>query len=183
MPSAITLPWTDVDEATRDRCAKLWHRVWPKEPGGEIAARRARMDAVYPTLDAHQFHLAFDGDELIAVARTFRHTVGVLDGSDDSDLDVIALASVCSDPDRRGEGWGDAVTQAAFDRVETEGLPCLYQTPVPAFYERFGSRQIHNEIITSVSDATPFEEDWIMVHPATAAWPEGSTIDLRGSGW
>lgn len=183
MPSAITLPWSGVDDATRHRCAVLWYRVWPKDPGGEITARLARMDAHYHTLDAHQLHLAYDGDELIAVARTFRHTVGVIAGNEERDLDVLALASVCSDPDRRGEGWGDAVTQAAFDRVEADGLPCLYQTPVPAFYERFGSRQIDNEIITSMPDATPFEEDWIMVHPATAAWPDDATIDLRGSGW
>lgn len=183
MPTAVTLPWTAVDDATRHRCAVLWNRVWPEDFSGPVEVRRARMEAIYSTLLEHQLHLAFEGDALMAVARTFRHTVGVIDADGETDLDLIALASVCSDPGRRGEGWGDAVTAAAFDRVDSDGLACLYQTPVPQFYERFGSRQIENQIITSLPDAEPFHDPWVMVHPADAHWPDGATIDLRASGW
>jgi len=59
----------------------------------------------------------------------------------------------------------------------------LYQTPVPHFYERFGSRLIENDISTSKPGARSFDDPWAMIHPATADWDDDAAIDLRASGW
>ena len=73
--------------------------------------------------------------------------------------------------------------RAAFRRVDQTGFVSLFQTPVPAFYERFGSRLIDNLITTSKPGAKPFEDPWAMVHPASTDWDDALPIDLRTDGW
>lgn len=178
--SVHSLLWNDVDADMRLACAELWHQVWPASDGTGVDERLALMDARYASQEALQLHLAVDdGRVLRAVARTFLHTVAVGDDA----VDIVALASVCSDPAHRGEGWGDAVVNAAFDRAATEGRPAFFQSPVPTYYERFGSRVVSNDIFTSVEGATAFNDPWAMIHPGNAPWDDGPAIDLLGQGW
>ena len=125
-------------------------------------------------------HLAFDRhDQLVGIARTFEHTIGY----GDAERAIIALASVCSHPDRRGDGFGDAVVRAAFERVDNAGVPALFQTPVPEYYERFGCQLIDNRITTSKPGAKSFQDPWAMIYPASPGWNNAALIDLRIDAW
>lgn len=183
--SVQTIPWSDVDDDLKRQCAELWLLVWPDGHDVDIAARIERMNATYGELDDHRWHVALEGDALVAVARTFRHTVSVIDAAGvATDREVIALASVCSQPQRRGEGWGALVVDAALERTRTDQLPALFQTSVPEFYERVGSRHVRPEsIFTSAPNADAFGDDFAMIHPGDAPWDDEATIDLRRSGW
>ncbi len=172
-----TQSWSAVPAATRLACAALWEQVWPSGDTADLEARLTKMEANHP---AHQVHFAIDGaGQVVAVARTFEHTIGY----GDNERPIIALASVCSNPDRRGEGFGDAVVRAAFERVDASGVPALFQTPVPDFYDRFGSRLIDNDIFTSKPGANSFDDPWAMIYPAQTDWGDTQPIDLRTDGW
>lgn len=174
--------WNTLDTDTRHACAYLWELVWPSTEIADVNTRLRRMDTRSEGLDNELLHLATDEDDrLVAVARTFEHTIGY--GS--TERRIMALASVCSNPNRRGEGFGEAVTQAAFQRVDAAGIHSLFQTPVPEFYERFDSTYIDNVITTSKPGAKTFWERYVMVYAGRddVAWDNTVTIDLRSHAW
>ncbi len=167
--------WNDADTHVQAGCVALWDTVWPTVTGAESLDQHS---ARYAQLAGHQIHVGLDGAEVISVARTFEHTVD-LAGTPQR---VIALASVCSHPDRRGEGWGNAVVEAALSSASPT-VPALFQTGVRGFYERLGSAVIANPITTSVPDVDAFTDTWVMVHPGRADWDETLPIDLLSGGW
>ena len=123
----------------------------------------------------------WDGDRAIAHARTFVRKIVV----GDQEIPVLALATVCSDPDLRGEGLGVLVTTRAFDQVGVEGWPevSLFQTPAPRFYEKLNCRIVPNRFVnrrnTDDPEANPWRDDTIMIYPSQFNWPDG-VVDLNG---
>ena len=125
----------------------------------------------------------WDGDEAIAHARTFVRTIFVGERS----IENLALATVCTAPNRRGEGLGRLVVQAAFATVD-DG-PCefsIFQTGVPGFYQKLNCRLIDNDVVNrknkEAPDESPFHSEFVMVYPADRPWPAG-TVDLIGPGY
>ncbi len=175
----MTFAWADLPAEHRLACAELWQHVWPLADGSGVAGRLAAMESTYDDQHGLQLHLAIADTSLMAVARTFLHTVAL--GREP--LDIVALASVCSHPAHRGKGWGDAVVHAAFERAAATDRPALFQSPVPEYYERFGSRAISNEITTSVVGAKPFTDPFAMIHPGDTPWNNVPMIDLKAPGW
>lgn len=120
-------------------------------------------------------------ERAIAHARTFVRHIFV----EQQEIPVLALATVCSDPDLRGKGLGVLVTKAAFQQVTQPEWPdvCLFQTPVPVFYEKLDSRLVANRFVNLQNEkdpeANPWRDDKIMIHPANFAWPDG-TVNLNG---
>jgi GNAT superfamily N-acetyltransferase len=116
----------------------------------------------------------------LAAPRTIRTTGG--------ELTILALARVCTAPERRGEGLGARVVRAAFQMVDQGVFPfALFQTTpgVHAFYEKLGACVVTNKIINSRGDdphACPFWSEVILRYPSEADWPAG-TIDLLGPGY
>ncbi len=185
MRTIKTLPWRRVDDATKEACAALWEQVWPSADGPDLATRLARIEATSNATSELRWHLVFDHDELVAAARTFRHAVtfgSSEDGRDVRSQQIIALASVCTAPDRRGEGLGDSVAREALARASHD-VPALFQSGVPEFYERLGARRITNEISTSLEGARSFHEPAAMIFAADAPWDDDAPIDLRIAGW
>ncbi len=186
-----TLAWQDVPGDLRRQCASLWARVWPHgldlTSDGLDATTEVRLQWMldsYDELPGHQFHIAVSDGVVVAVARTFTHTVSVIDKDGVSTArPVLALASVCSDPERRGEGWGHLVTEAALARTESEQLTALFQSGVQSFYERFGSRTIPNEVFTSAEGVDAFTDEVVMIHPGTSDWDDTARVDLQRGGW
>jgi predicted N-acetyltransferase YhbS len=140
----------------------------------------------------HEVFVVFGDDCALAHALLFPREILTHAGL----LRVGALAAVCTDPDHRGKGLGREVVRAAFARVEAGAYPVsLFQTGVPDFYAKLGSRTIHNTFINSrwqppaegrsadhsTRDA-PWWNPFVMIFPATYAWPEGE-VDLVGPGF
>ena len=62
----------------------------------------------------------------------------------------------------------------------------LFQTAIPSFYQKLGARIIENKFINSKNKKEPESNPWwdryIMIYPASYAWPTG-IIDLNGGGY
>ena len=119
--------------------------------------------------------------QAVAAARTFHRVIFVAG----RELNVLALASVCTDPSCRGEGLGRLIVTAAFKDVESNKFDLsLFQTGVSEFYEKLNCRLIENEILNRKSPESdpPFSDAHAMIYPSNYDWPEG-TVDLNGDGY
>lgn len=122
-----------------------------------------------------------DGEKAVAHARTFVRVVTI----GNQQLPVLALATVCTHPDVRGQGLGVEITNKAFEQIGQNGWPdvSLFQTPVAEFYERLNSRIVTNKFVNGLNtadpDANPWRDDTVMIYPADYGWPDG-TVDLNG---
>lgn len=166
----------------------LLNAVWPSgdrtvpelvESFPELRRRFRLSASARPALR----HLVWDGADLVAHALTFERSVTV-DGESSRELRVLALSGVCVAPSHRGNGLGANVVQRAFKRVDSGEFPVsLFQTGVPAFYEKFGGRVVDNRFVDSTNEAdpaaNPWNDPWIMIYPGTSSWP-GGVIDLNG---
>lgn len=126
-------------------------------------------------------YVIYEGQDIVAHARTFVRQVFVAE----EPLSVLALAAVCSDPGRRGQGLGARITQAAFQRVNQNGWPqvSLFQTPVPEFYKKLDCRLVGNRFVNrrNVTDpnANPWRDPNVMIYPSAFEWrPE--LVDING---
>lgn len=182
----------DLSVSLLERLEVLWQRVWPDKQGrslDELTEFHWDHLVVADTEESRSgvMHFVEDADVVVAVARTFGRQIVFCDSGEEAT--VLALASVCVDPDRRGEGLGKLVVEDAFLRLEQEGGVfdfSLFQTPVSGFYVPFGAQVVANEFINSLSEDDPSANPWwdkeIMVCPFNEKWREGR-VDLKGSGY
>ena len=123
----------------------------------------------------------WDDGRLLAHARTFVRTIKTVNG----ELPVLALASVCTRTDCRGQGLGAKVVNKAFEQIDNSNWPdvSLFQTPVPIFYEKLGCRIVNNQFVNRLNeqapDANPWRDDTIMIYPRQFGWPSG-VVDMNG---
>lgn len=170
--------------------AELIQLVFPN-PEVTVRERFVRYQTAAAAGDREAF-IALREGRVLAHALIFPREIATARGR----LRVMALAAVLSDPAHRGEGWGKAVTQAAFAEVDRGRFPVsLFQTGLPEFYAKLGARLVTNRFINSCHVPPPpgargthgsADEPWwnphVMIYPAAFAWPEG-TIDLLGPGF
>ncbi|MEO0531789.1 MAG: GNAT family N-acetyltransferase, partial [Planctomycetota bacterium] len=180
---------TDIRDDEALAVGSLLAAVWPKPDRGPVE-RAVQVKAIGKDYDGPEAlapisYLVHDGDLVIGHSLTFAREIATVEGP----LTVMALAMVATDPDRRGQGLGAAVVEAAFERaIADDFAACLYQTSfkVEPFYERLGACRVTNRIVNSLSkddpESNPFWDEVVMRYPATAAWPDGE-IDLRGKGY
>ena len=134
-----------------------------------------------PEITSSRRFVIWDGDGAVAHARTFVRVVTV----GGRQIPVLALASVCTHPEVRGQGLGVKVTKKAFERIGQPGWPdvCLFQTPVAEFYEKLNSRIVTNKFVDGSNmvfpDANPWRDETVMIYPSEYDWPQG-TVDLNG---
>ncbi|QDT69720.1 Acetyltransferase (GNAT) family protein [Planctomycetes bacterium MalM25] len=180
---------TEIREDEALAIGRMLAMVWPKPDRGAVerAEQIKRYGVEYsgPIDLAPISYVVWEGEEAAAHALTFERTVATPTG----EIPVMALAMVAADPACRGKGYGAAVAQAAFERVDAGDFPfALFQTShaVQPFYERLGCRLVENRIVNSLSEsdpaANPFWDDIVMRYPGGGEWPEGD-IDLRGRGY
>ena len=168
--------------------AVLLHAVWPEitlSPAEFTEKLRKQIaEATMASSGAlYQRCVYWEGDTALAHAHTFPRTIISVAGP----LRVLALAGVCTHPARRGEGLGQMVVRAAMQRVDNGEFPvALFQTGVPLFYERLGSRVVSNPFVNrrniNCPEATPWWDSHVIVYPQAADWPRGE-IDLNGEGY
>lgn len=172
--------------------ATMINAVWPKDDVSlEDYARILRNERPHPYVQdvPEAKRIVFWEEEagsvrVLAHAYSFARVVTCLANSQSYRL--LALASVCVSPEARGRGLGRDAVQEVFKRVSTEDFHgSLFQTGIPAFYEKLGAKQVRHEWINTVPVASERYAKWwepaIMIWPATAAWPhDGTTLDLNG---
>ena len=184
-PAVEAAGWDDLSDADRTRCGKLSDLVWPPETrrsgDSKYASAPAPEEHWPPARRARLFVVRRDG-VIVAKAGVRPRRIRTPDG----ELVVAALHGVLCHPTHRGLGLGRAVVRAAFRLVEDGHFPLsFYQTGVPAFYEKLGARVVDNPVVNSLAfrpPACPFWDDYAMIYPASAPWPEGN-IDTLGPGW
>lgn len=166
------------------RIVVLNRMAWAHPLGLDVdAAARELLDKIDAN-PSYRFHCVFDGDELVCKARTAGRIVATEAGQ----LTLMELAGVCAHPDVRGKGYGRAVAEVAFARVNRGEYPVsLFQTSyaVQPFYEKLGCRRINTRVVNSLADdpeADAFWNELLMIYPATYDLPDG-VIDLLGSGY
>ena len=167
---------------------ELLAKVWPKP--NFTAEDRAQQQIAFgrgysgPPEHAPRSFVVLEEEQVLAHALIFGRTVRSAAG----ELTIAALARVCSNPDQRGRGLGEAVVRAAFGPVDSGEFPfSLFQTShrVRPFYEKIGAVLATNPVINSLAEgpkANPFWDEIVMRYPAHGDWPAG-TIDLRGPGY
>lgn len=171
-------------EKAKQLCA-LWDEVWPNEDSTPLDERAADfltdISSEHRMLEGSElFHVVEHAEGIVAVARTYMRQVR-FEATGRSGV-VLALAGVCSSPKLRGKGLGAIVVKDAFARLGPEIPWCLYQTTVPAFYEKLGARLVNNDFRNSYSvdpDARPWWDEFVMVYGSADKWPEGR-VDLCG---
>ncbi len=125
----------------------------------------------------------YQGKELIGYAESIRLTIKI----ESNCLVVLGLGGLNVHPDWRRKGYGRAIVEAVFKRIDSKEYPsCLFQTGIPYFYEKLGCKVINNKFINSNNQSdpskNPFWDEYVMVYPASSQWPTG-TADLRREGF
>ena len=125
----------------------------------------------------------WENENCIAHARIFPRKIFTPIGG----LKIFALADVCVSKSRRGEGLGKAAVEKVFEKVNNhEGTVCLFQTDIPKFYEKMGSKivmnKFHNSRNTKDPKANPWWNEYVMIFPSYINFPSGN-IDLNGYGY
>jgi GNAT superfamily N-acetyltransferase len=179
--------------------ATLLYRVWPRSTRsfderlqrvstdwadyGGPSDVRPRYFVIWEPADASS---APGAEERTAVASALAAPRTIRTGA--GEMTVLALARVCSLPERRGKGLGAQVVRAAFQLVDEGTYPfALFQTTpdVRPFYEKLGACPVENKFINSRGDdpgVCPFWNEVILRYPASGSWPDG-VIDLQGPGY
>jgi GNAT superfamily N-acetyltransferase len=194
-PTVEVLDARTIDEADLLMICAIWRYVFPPNPLKTLHTDMAQQHALAAESVANDehvghYHVTRDAGRIIAVAKTFVRTIAVAD----TPRPVLALMGVACLPDFRGRGYGAAVVRSAFARLQSPTAPAsviLFQTEIARqFYEKLGCRIVPNRFINSVltpthtdRDANPWWNQWVMIHPTDADWPDDAPIDLRGPGW
>jgi predicted N-acetyltransferase YhbS len=181
-----TLDRRKMTEVDARAVAELLVKVWPRRTFDErleILMNQWR-DYRGPEAEFPRALVIRENGRIIAHATAMPRTIGTSQG----DITIMALASVCSDPNMRGRGLGETVIRAAFDTVDHGPFAhSLFQTSrqVQPFYEKLGGGLVTNRIVNSLADdptRNPFWDEIVMRYPAAKPWPNGD-IDLRGPGY
>ncbi|MCP4120843.1 MAG: GNAT family N-acetyltransferase [Bacteroidetes bacterium] len=167
-----------------ERVIRLQDKVWPKEKN-MAKEMNVRIDEyLVDEEDPYEVFILTDGDEILAHAEIFPRVINTTQG----EMEIMGLASVCSPPDRRGEGFGRKIVLEAFKSIDNGRFNVtLFQTGVPEFYEKLGAIRIGNSCVNSLAkggiDRSPWWNPYTMIYPGNYTnWPEGE-IDLLGKGY
>ena len=128
-------------------------------------------------------YIIWDKDKAVAHALTFERPI--ITGA--REISVMALSGVCVLPRYQGKGLGAEIVRRTFGRIHGgEFGVSLFQTTIPAFYEKLGATSVTNRFVNSRNktdpDASPWHDEWVMMYPKSYSWPQG-TIDLNGPGY
>ncbi len=171
----------NLDASLHDELAELRATVWPHNPSAPVLEicpleeRPGRKIAIVQC-DGH----------IVACAESFLRRIRLEDGRE---MDIMALAGVCTLPEYRGRGFAGLAVRKLLEDVDRGKFEAgLWQTGVPGFYEKLGARLIHNRFRNSLhpsdTDKNPFWDPFAILYPATLSdWPEGATVDLLGIGY
>lgn len=168
---------------------ELIHQTWPKPhlTAEDRAAQQTAIGRQYvgPARQAPRALVIVEDGRVVAHAAMVPRQARTEQGEP---LLIGGLARVCTSPEVRGRGYGEAVVRAAFGLIDAGDFQfSLFQTneQVAGFYDRFGCTRVENKIVNSLADdpaANAFWDSVIMRYPAVGDWPAG-VLDLRAPGF
>ncbi len=181
---------TDLSSEEVLAVVSLLNSIWPSEAKtipevlDEIVKAANRHAASYPETERPSLrYLVWDEGDLLAHALTFERRVITRMG----EIPVMALAGVCVAPSHRRRGLGEEIVRRAFKRIDDGEFPvALFQTAIPAFYERLNATPVRNKFLNTTNkaapNANPWHDPWVMIYSTRYSWPDGP-IDLNGPGY
>ena len=175
----------EIDKDLLRKAEKLWTEVWPSEDATSDERMQRRLKRMQSQDETYRLHVIWMEGGIVAQCSSFHREIRFLHS--DRRVVELALAGVCSAPAHRGKGLGAAVVKDAFARLDEESMAfSLYQTGVPEFYRKLGSRIVKNRFVNSSNQddpqANPWWNDFVMIQPAGQSWEEGP-VDLLGAGY
>lgn len=178
-------PKLNLQQATR--IVELTNSIWPKPERTESQLvqdllQRAQL-ADSPTASRGSRFVIWKNERVVAHAHVFVRKIS----AGPVEMDVLAMAGVCTDPSVRGQGMGAAVVRNGLEKLnELDLAVCLFQTGVVTFYEKLGACTVENRFVNRQHASDPTANPWwdkaVMIYPAEAEWPKGE-IDLGGAGY
>jgi len=177
----IEIPASDIKSHQVIDILSLMNFTWPDDD-----TEKSVEEKVAGFYDDHSEKICYcfyQNKKLVGYAESIPLTIQI----EDKWLNIIGLGGLNVHPDWRRKGYGRAIVEAVFKRIDSKEYPsCLFQTGIPLFYEKLGCKVIKNRFINSNNQLdpskNPFWDEYIMIYPANADWPTG-TADLRREGF
>jgi len=177
----IEIPASDIKSHQVIDILSLMNFTWPDDD-----TEKSVEEKVAGFYDDHSEKICYcfyQDKVLVGYAESIPLTIQI----EDKWLNIIGLGGLNVHPDWRRKGYGRAIVEAVFKRIDSKAYPsCLFQTGIPHFYEKLGCKVINNRFINSNNQLdpskNPFWDEYIMIYPANADWPTG-TADLRREGF
>ena len=177
----IEIPASDIKSHQVIDILSLMNLTWPDDDTeASVEEKVAGFYEDHSEKICYSFYL---DKVLVGYAESLPLTIQI----EDKWLNIIGLGGLNVHPDWRRKGYGRAIVEAVFKRIDSKEYPsCLFQTGIPHFYEKLGCKVIKNRFINSNNQLdpskNPFWDEYIMIYPANADWPTG-TADLRREGF
>ena len=177
----IESPSSDIKRNQVVDILELINLTWPDDDTEKSVEEK--VAGFYDDHSEKICYCLYQGKELVGYAESIRLTIKI----ESNCLVVLGLGGLNVHPDWRRKGYGRAIVEAVFKRIDSKEYPsCLFQTGIPHFYEKLGCKVIKNKFINSNNQSdpskNPFWDEYVMVYPASAQWPKG-TADLRREGF
>jgi len=177
----IEIPASDIKSHQVIDILSLMNFTWPDDD-----TEKSVEEKVAGFYDDHSEKICYcfyQDKVLVGYAESIPLTIQI----EDKWLNIIGLGGLNVHPDWRRKGYGRAIVEAVFKRIDSKEYPsCLFQTGIPHFYEKLGCKVIKNRFINSNNQLdpskNPFWDEYIMIYPANADWPTG-IADLRREGF
>ena len=177
----IEIPASDIKSHQVIDILSLMNFTWPDDD-----TEKSVEEKVAGFYDDHSEKICYSfylDKVLVGYAESIPLTIQI----EDKWLNIIGLGGLNVHPDWRRKGYGRAIVEAVFKRIDSKEYPfCLFQTGIPHFYQKLGCKVIKNRFINSNNQLdpskNPFWDEYIMIYPANADWPTG-TADLRREGF
>ena len=177
----IEIPASDIKSHQVIDILSLMNLTWPDDD--TEASVEEKVAGFYDDHSEKICYCFYQDKVLVGYAESIPLTIQI----EDKWLNIIGLGGLNVHPDWRRKGYGRAIVEAVFKRIDSKAYPsCLFQTAIPHFYEKLGCKVIKNRFINSNNQLdpskNPFWDEYIMIYPANADWPTG-TADLRREGF
>lgn len=179
-----SLDWQSLSPADALGVGEVLFSTWPPKDQPNARPQPARNFSGYtgPANRRPRLFVTRENGRIVSHASIFAREIAI--GS--RRYWAAALGGVCTYPHLRKHGYARTAVLAAFALVDRGDFDLsLFQSPVPAFYEKLGCRCIPNRIVNSAGAdpaACPFWDPYVMVYPKALALPP-DPIDLRGPGY
>ncbi len=164
----------DVEERLDRAIQDLQRRAFPHEARFETSRHY-----VHPAGPDDLRVLGWSGGELVAQVVGF----WIHARAGERTLRLLGLGNVCSDPDRKGQGFAGQLIERTLEEARRGGadFALLFCRPaLESYYARFGFVKVANPILLTRPDGTTYTRearDSRMAAPLTdAAWPEGPLV-------